>query len=129
MRAGLASVNLGELEYGVSTEEQLLEVLGDINKDSDFFITMTGGGRTRRSWRLHFICGMSRHFSLDRADINDNADNARLDIILSCDLFNDETKLWRSWRRTRIATWTRSDQRRQTAVHHARGNTNMRTTS
>ena len=33
--AGLASMNLGELEYGVSTEEQLLEVLGDNNKEEE----------------------------------------------------------------------------------------------
>ena len=28
-------MNLGELEYGVSTEEQLLEVLGDNNKEEE----------------------------------------------------------------------------------------------
>ena len=38
-------------------------------------------------------------------------------------------KLWRTWRRTRTATWSRLDQRRQTAVHPARGNSNARTTS
>ena len=33
-RAGLASTSLGELEDGVSAEEQLLEVLGD-NKEEE----------------------------------------------------------------------------------------------
>ena len=28
-------MNLGELEYGVLTEEQLLEVLGDNNKEEE----------------------------------------------------------------------------------------------
>ena len=32
-RAGLASTSLGELEDGVSANEQLLEVLGDKNKE------------------------------------------------------------------------------------------------
>ena len=31
----LAGMNLGELEYGVSAEEQLLEVLGDKNKEEE----------------------------------------------------------------------------------------------
>ena len=34
-RAGLASTSLGELEDGVSAEEQLLEVLGDNNKEEE----------------------------------------------------------------------------------------------
>ena len=33
--AGLASMNLGELEDGVSTAEQLLEVLGDNNEEEE----------------------------------------------------------------------------------------------
>ena len=33
--AGLASMNLGKLEDGVSTAEQLLEVLGDNNKEEE----------------------------------------------------------------------------------------------
>ena len=38
-------------------------------------------------------------------------------------------KLWRSWRRQKTATWSNSEQRRRTAVHRARGNSNARTTS
>ena len=34
-RAGLASMSLGELEDGVSAEKQLLEVLGDNNKEEE----------------------------------------------------------------------------------------------
>ena len=34
-RAGLASMNLGELKDGVSAKEQLLEVLGDNNKEEE----------------------------------------------------------------------------------------------
>ena len=34
-RAGLASTSLGELEDGVSAKEQLLEVLGDNNKEEE----------------------------------------------------------------------------------------------
>ena len=34
-RAGLAIMNLGELEDGISAEEQLLEVLGDKNKEEE----------------------------------------------------------------------------------------------
>ena len=34
-RAGLASTSLGELEDGVSAEEQLLEVLGDNNEEEN----------------------------------------------------------------------------------------------
>ena len=34
-RAGLASTSLGELEDGVSAEEQLLEVRGDNNKEEE----------------------------------------------------------------------------------------------
>ena len=33
--AGLASMNLGELEDGVAVDEQLLEVLGDKNKEEE----------------------------------------------------------------------------------------------
>ena len=33
--AGLASMNLGELEDGVSTAEQLLEALGDNNEEEE----------------------------------------------------------------------------------------------
>ena len=33
--AGLVSMNLGKLEDGVSAEEQLLEVLGDKNKEEE----------------------------------------------------------------------------------------------
>ena len=34
-RAGLASMNLGELKDGVSAKEQVLEVLGDNNKEEE----------------------------------------------------------------------------------------------
>ena len=34
-RAGLASMNLGELDKGVSTAEQLLGVLGDNNEEEE----------------------------------------------------------------------------------------------
>ena len=34
-RAGLATMNLGKLEDGVSTKEQLLEVLGDNTEEEE----------------------------------------------------------------------------------------------
>ena len=47
--AGLASMNLGELEDGVSTAEQLLEVLGDNNDEEEDAeeVEVTFGDRSR----------------------------------------------------------------------------------
>ena len=64
--AGLASMNLGKLEYGVSTEEQLLEVLGDNNKEEE-----------EDAEELEATLVECR-VTLDMADYNYNADNARL---------------------------------------------------
>ena len=52
-RAGLASTSLGELEDGVSAEEQLLEVLGDNNKEEE------NVGEVKAT--LQCIVGMSLH--------------------------------------------------------------------
>ena len=48
-RGGLASKNLGELEDGVSTAEQLLGVLGDNNdeEEDEDKVSVTFGGRSR----------------------------------------------------------------------------------
>ena len=51
-RAGLASMSLGELEDGVSAEEELLEVLGDNNKEEET------AGEVKA---LQCIVGMSLH--------------------------------------------------------------------
>ena len=51
--AGLASMSLGELEDGVSAKEQLLEVLGDNNKEEE---KAEEGKAT-----LQCIVGMSLH--------------------------------------------------------------------
>ena len=47
--AGLASMNLGELEDGVSADEQLLEFLGDNNVEEEDAEEVGGyiGGRSR----------------------------------------------------------------------------------
>ena len=71
-RAGLASMNLGELVDWVSTAEQLFEVLGENNKEEEVEARLVEGRVT-----------------LDRADNNDNADNANLNITFSYDLCND----------------------------------------
>ena len=63
-------MNLGELEDGVLAEDQLLEVLGDNNKEEEKAEEVEA------------------RVMLDRADNNDNADNARLNITFSSD--NDE---------------------------------------
>ena len=68
-------MNLGELEDGVSTAEQLLEVLGDNNNEEE------------NAGVVEAIMVETR-VTLDRADNNDNADNVRLSITFSCD--NDE---------------------------------------
>ena len=44
-RPGLASMNLGKIEDGFSTAEQLLEVLGDNNDEEE--VEVTFGGRLR----------------------------------------------------------------------------------
>ena len=63
-------MNLGELEDGISAEEQLLEVLGDKNKEEE----------NAEEVQATLV--------LDKADNKDNVDNARLNITFSCD--NDE---------------------------------------
>ena len=45
-RIGLASMNLGELKDGVSTAEQLLEVLGDNNEEDAEEVGGYIGGRS-----------------------------------------------------------------------------------
>ena len=74
--AGLVSMNLGKLKDGVSAEDQLLEVLGDNNNKEE------------ESAEEVEATMVEARVTLDRADNNDNADNARLNIIFSCD--NDE---------------------------------------
>ena len=69
-RAGLASMNLGELEDGVSAEEQQLEVLRDKNKEEE------NAEEVKATW-------VECSFTLDRADYKDNADNTRLNITFS----------------------------------------------
>ena len=76
--AGLTSINLGELKYGVSTEEQLLKVFGDNNKE--------GEDDAEEVEATLMECRVT----LDRANNNDNANNARLNITFSYDLSNDE---------------------------------------
>ena len=73
-RAGLASMNLGKLEDGVSAEEQLLEVFGDKNKEEENAEEVPA--------TLVECC-----VTLDRADNKDNVDNVRL-ITFPC--HNDE---------------------------------------
>ena len=68
-------MNLGELEDRVSAEEQLLEVLGDKNKEEE------NAGEVQAKL-------VECRVTLGRADNKDNADNARLNITSSCD--NDE---------------------------------------
>ena len=68
-------MNLGELEDGVSAEDQLLEVLGDNNKEEE------------NAEEVEATMVEAR-VTLDRADNNHNADNARLNITFSSD--NDE---------------------------------------
>ena len=69
-RAGLAIMNLGELEDGISAEEQLLEVLGDKNKE-EVQATL-----------------VKCRVTLGRTD---NTDNASLNIIFSCDKDESQT--------------------------------------
>ena len=64
-------MNLGELEDGVAVDEQLLEVLGDKNKEEE--------NAQEVKATLVECC-----FTLDRADYKDNTDNARLNITFSC---------------------------------------------
>ena len=68
-RAGLASINLGKLEDGVPAE-QLLEVLGDKNKEEN--------AEEVQATLVECLV------MLGRADNKDNADNARLNITFSC---------------------------------------------
>ena len=75
MRAGLTSMNLGELEDGVSAQEQLLEVLSDKNKEEE--------NAEEVQATLVECC-----VTLDRTNYKDNADNVRLIITFPCD--NDE---------------------------------------
>ena len=65
-------MNLGELEDRVSAEEQLLEVLGDKNKEEE------NAGEVQAKL-------VECRVTLGRADNKDNADNARLNITSSCD--------------------------------------------
>ena len=65
----LASMNLGKLEDGVLAEEQLLEVLGDKNKEEE---------NAEEVQATLVECRVT----LGRAE---NTDNARLNITLSCD--------------------------------------------
>ena len=74
-RAGLAIMNLGELEDGISAEEQLLEVLGDKNKEEE--------NAEEVQATLVECC-----VTLGRAD---NTDNASLNITFSCD--KDESQI------------------------------------
>ena len=67
-------MSLGELEDGVSAKDQLLEVLGGNNKEEN-------------TEEVEAIMVEAR-VTLDRADNNHNADNARLNITFSSD--NDE---------------------------------------
>ena len=71
-------MSLGKLEDGVSAEEQLLEVLGDKNKEEE---------NAEEVKATLVEC----RFTLDRADYKDNADNTRLNINFSCD--NEERDL------------------------------------
>ena len=94
------------------TEEQLLEVRGGNNEeeeDEDEVDTTAVEGCV----------------TLDRADNNVNADNARLNIIFSCNVCDNVTQSARSWMRKRMATWSRSDQMRRRAVHPGRGKIQM----
>ena len=68
LRASLASMNLGELEDGVSAEEQLLETIGDKNAEE-----------------VQATLLVECRLTLGRADNKDNADNARLNNTFSCD--------------------------------------------
>ena len=65
--------------------------------------------------------------TLDRADNNDNTDNARLNITFSCD--NDECQTLEELQAQKSSHLFEFEQRRQTAVYRARGNSNARTTS
>ena len=62
----------GLLKDGVSAEEQLLEVLGDKNKEEE----------NAEEVRATLV---ECRVTLGRADNKDNADNARLNITFSCD--------------------------------------------
>ena len=70
-------MNLGELEDGALTAEQLWEVLGNNNNEEE---------EVERRWRLHLV----GRVTLDKTDNNNNADNARINITFSCDVCNDE---------------------------------------
>ena len=72
-------MNLGKLEDGVSTKEQLLEVLGDNNNKEEDAEEEEDIEKTEPTL-------VEGSVTLDWADNNDNADNAMLNITLSCDL-------------------------------------------
>ena len=65
-------MNLGELEDGISAEEQLLEVLGVKNKEEE-------NAEEVQATLVECLV------TLDRADNKDNADNVRLGITFPCD--------------------------------------------
>ena len=97
-------MNLGELEDGVSVEDQLLEVLGDNNKEEE------------NAEEVEATMVEAR-VTLDRADNKNNADNPRPNITFSCD--NVSAKLWRSWRRTRTANSSEFTENKLKMVIHA----------
>ena len=68
-------MNLGELEDGISAEEQLLEVLGDKNKEEE---------NAEEVQATLVKCRVT----LGRTD---NTDNASLNIIFSCDKDESQT--------------------------------------
>ena len=109
-------MNLAELKDGVSAKEQLLEVLGDNNKEEENTEEVKA---TLHWWNVvsHEIGQTTKTMPTTPGSISPSPATTT------------SAKLWRSWRRQKTATWSNSEQRRRTAVHRARGNSNTWTTS
>ena len=106
-------MNLGELEDGISAEEQLLEVLGDKNKEEE---------NAEEVQATLVEC----HVKLDRADNKGNANNARLSITFTCDNECQTLEELEAQKNSHLVEFGTEE---ANSCLLARGNSNARTTS